>query len=284
MYNVAYDLAVLLATLGVALDGDAITQKLSIGCDATSRTSATGDLLGTEPGLNGHNKFEADTSLTRNDFFPANGNDYAFNGTLFESMRQTSNNLFNRASLSKYRYQRYQQSINENANFYYGPKSFLLYGAASFLYELFPSYGPAGTPDLATISSFFGAVSTGQGTWINNGERIPANWFSRVAPYTIPDAAAEILAQYVAYPVLFGGNIGTNNFDGTNTTFGIIKNGVLPSSATAADITCLLYQIATENVPSSLSTVTELPLEVLKFTISKLNPVFANYGCPLKTI
>ena len=55
LYNVGYGLAVTLATLGVGLDGDIITGKVSIGCDATSRTSATGSLLGTEPGLNTHN-------------------------------------------------------------------------------------------------------------------------------------------------------------------------------------------------------------------------------------
>lgn len=55
LYNVNYDLAVTLATLGIALDGDVVTSKLSIGCDATSRTSATGSLLGSELGLNGHN-------------------------------------------------------------------------------------------------------------------------------------------------------------------------------------------------------------------------------------
>ena len=55
LYNVGYDLAVLLATLGIALDGDIVTGKLSLGCDATSRTSTTGSLLGDELGLNGHN-------------------------------------------------------------------------------------------------------------------------------------------------------------------------------------------------------------------------------------
>lgn len=55
LYNVDYSVAVTLATLGVALDGDVVTGKLSIGCDATSRTSATGSLLGSELGLNGHN-------------------------------------------------------------------------------------------------------------------------------------------------------------------------------------------------------------------------------------
>lgn len=68
VYGVGYDLAVLLAVLGVGLDGDVVTTKLSLGCDATTRTSLTG--TGAEPGLSGHNKFEGDTSLTRNDYFP----------------------------------------------------------------------------------------------------------------------------------------------------------------------------------------------------------------------
>jgi hypothetical protein len=55
LYNVGYDLAVLLAVLGIAFDGDVGTEKLSIGCDATSRTSGLLDLLGDELGLNGHN-------------------------------------------------------------------------------------------------------------------------------------------------------------------------------------------------------------------------------------
>ena len=55
LYNVNYDLAVTLATLGVVLDGDPVTGKLSLGCDATSRTALTGSLLGDELGLDGHN-------------------------------------------------------------------------------------------------------------------------------------------------------------------------------------------------------------------------------------
>lgn len=57
IYNIGYDLAVTLATLGVAIDGDIATEKLSIGCDATSRTSLSGlgGLLGDQLGLDGHN-------------------------------------------------------------------------------------------------------------------------------------------------------------------------------------------------------------------------------------
>ena len=56
VYNVGFDLANVLAIAGVGLDGDfAGTHKLSIGCDATSRTATTGNLLADELGLNGHN-------------------------------------------------------------------------------------------------------------------------------------------------------------------------------------------------------------------------------------
>ena len=86
VYNVGYDLAVLLAALGLTLtDGDVVTEKLSIGCDATTRTSFNPTLTGSEPGLDGHNKFEADTSLTRDDFLTGGGDDFSFSkSTLFE--------------------------------------------------------------------------------------------------------------------------------------------------------------------------------------------------------
>jgi len=84
VYNVGYDLAVVLATLGVGLDGecfprfrvlnltlgDVLTMKLSLGGDATALTSSLGSKEG---GLATHGKFEADASLTRNDYYLANG-------------------------------------------------------------------------------------------------------------------------------------------------------------------------------------------------------------------
>ena len=295
-----YDLAVTLATLGIALDGDVVTGKLSIGCDATSRTSATGDLLGDEVGLDGHNvrieansrvahrysitkntpqRFEGDSSLTRNDYFLAGGDNYDFNGTLFTLMQQTCNGNFDRDNLALYRYQRYQQSLAENGNFYFGPTNVLLFGAASFLYELFPSLGPAGDPDLPTMESFFGASSNGNGGYtFNNAEQIPANWYSRVSPYTLTDASIEIAAQYLQHPVLFGGNVGPGNFDALS--YGIIVDGNLTDTSTNA-LLCLIYQLATQNFPSSLSGVLDLPAEVVTWSTGKLNPIFETYGCPL---
>lgn len=221
--------------------------------------------------------------MTRNDYFLAAGDNYSFNGTLFGMMEATCQGNFNRANLALYRYQRYQQSRAQNPNFYFGPKVVILYGAASFLYELFPSLGPAGTPDLATISSFFGAASDGKGGYtFNNAERIPPNWYNRVTPYTTAQVAVEIDRLYLAHPVLFGGNAGAGNFNLLGNFGSAIQGGKLVGSP--SDIKCLLYQLATENVPSSLSGVLQLPLAVVSWAAGKLNPVFEGSGCPLKIV
>lgn len=288
MYNVGFDLATLLATLGVVADGDVVSGKLSIGCDATSRTAILGGVLGNQPGLNGHNKFEADSSLTRNDYFTHNGDNFSFNGTLFGRMKDVADRVsggnFDRNTLAAYRSQRYDESVQENDNFFFGPLALLLYGASSFLYELFASYGPQGTPDLKTISSFFGttADSSAPGGWKYTAEKIPDNWYNRRAPYSNLDVTTEILAQYVKYPKLFGGNVGKNNFLALSTPFDIISDGKLPDDATASDLLCLLYQLATQPVPSSLSVVTDITASLLNFSVGKLNPVFKNTGCALR--
>lgn len=280
LYNVGYDLAVTLAVLGLTTtDGDPITEKLSIGCDATTRTSWSPLLTGSEPGLDGHNKFESDTSLTRNDYFIADGDNYSFNGTLFGMMDNTCKSYFGRDQLALYRYQRYQQSLHDNPNFYFGPLALLLFGASSFLYELMPS-GPSYTPDLPTISSFFGAQKQNDGTYaFNNAEKIPDNWYNRVKPYTNTDVTLEILAQYVEYPVLFGGSTGNGGFNTISFGSGI-KDGKLVK-ADAPTMLCLIYQLATQSVPSSLNTVVTPTVEALAFAARKLNPLFDSLGCPL---
>lgn len=194
-------------------------------------------------------------------------------------MQETCNGNFDRDNLALYRYQRYQQSKAENGNFYFGPTSLLLFGASSFLYELFPSLGPAGSPDLATMESFFGASPDGNGGYsFNNAEQIPSNWYNRGSPYTNLNVATEILAQYLQYPVLFGGNVGPGNFDALS--YGIIVNGTLTDTSTDA-LLCLIYQLVTQNVPSSLSGVFDLPAEVVEWAGGNLNPIFKDYGCPL---
>ncbi|KAI9687421.1 MAG: hypothetical protein M1820_010445 [Bogoriella megaspora] len=283
VYNVGYDLAQLLALLGLTLtDGDPVTMKLSIGCDATTRTSVNPVLTGSEPGLDGHNKFEADTSLTRNDYFLADGDNFSFNGTLFGMMQKTCQGNFNRENLAKYRYQRYQQSLQNNPNFYFGPLSLLLFGASSFLYELMPSGTHNYAPDLETISSFFGAEQDSNGNWqFNDREMIPDNWTNRIEPYTVALVTNEIFAQYFEYPVLFGGATGDGGFNALPTDFGAIQNGTISQPVSAANTACLLYQLATQSIPSSLNGVITPSVDALTLVASKLAPTLENLGCPL---
>lgn len=278
VYNVGYDLAVLLATLGLTLtDGDPITEKLSIGCDATSRTSFSPLITGSEPGLDGHNKFESDTSLTRNDYFLADGDNFSFNGTLFGMMTETCNANYNLENLAEYRLQRYEQSKAENPDFYFGPLTLLLYGAASFLYELFPSGTHGYAPDFETISSFFGAQPDGEGGYDFVGEQIPPNWVNRVEPYSNADVIEQILEMYLLHPVLFGGNTGDGTFD-LIPDFGDIQNGTLVRGPNSA---CLLYQLATQSVPGYLNGILTPTVDALTFIATKVTPQFENLGCPI---
>lgn len=279
LYNVGYDLAVLLATLGLYTSGDLVTERLSIGCDATSRTSITPLLMGAEAGLDGHNHFESDTSLTRNDYFLGGGDDFSFNGTLFKMMTETTGGVYDRAGMAKYRFERYQQSLQDNPNFFFGPFALLLYGASSFLYELMPS-GPEYVPDKPTISSFFGAVEQSDGSYTFSAEKIPSNWYNRVSPYSVADVVVEILAQYLEYPVLFGGATGNGGFDLVN--FGsLLKNGSLLAAPSITDVSCLLYQLATSEVPATLNGVLIPTVEDLGFILTKLGPDMENLGCPI---
>ena len=195
---------------------------------------------------------------------------------------------YNPSVIAQHQFNRYQASKATNPNFFFGPKSILLYGAASFVYELFPSLGPDGAPAFIDIGSFYGATNPDVNGIVkfNNTEHIPVNpdpngvqWFSRAIPYTIPDLTVQTVALYTAHPALFGGNVGVGNFDALS--FGnAISNGML--SLNPQDVNCLLYQLATDNMPDSLNSVLTLPSEVLDFTTSKLNPIYASSGCTLK--
>lgn len=174
VYNFGYDVAVSLAAVDVALDGDIETGKLSIG----RKSSDVKGLSGTAAsGLNTHGTMEGDTSLIRNDYYLSNGNNYALNVTLYKMMydaAQQNDGLYNRTTMAEYRYQRYQQSLNENGNFTFPPPAILQFGTASFLYEIFPNRSDM----LATetvISSFFGVESTGDRQWKSVPEKIPPN-------------------------------------------------------------------------------------------------------------
>lgn len=280
VFNIGYGLANLLATAGVGLDGDLVTGKLSLGCSRDDYTNVAPGVAGTETGLDGHNKFEGDASLTRNDLFLANGDNYKMNATLFQRMYDTTKGNYSRDQLALYRAQRYNQSRDTNPNFFFGPGSLLMYGAATFLYGSFPSGGLKGFPDLATQKSFFGVDGEPGNFSFNNMERIPDNWFNNVQEYELNSIGGQLWSMYREYPVQFGGNVGTtDDFNAMNIT-GVIENGYLLDSSTPQSTMCFIYQALTAGIPSSLSNVYQIPANALGLALGKLDEGYKNLGCP----
>lgn len=264
VYNVGYDLANLLAFLGLQADGDFVTTKLSIGCSATPRTSINPLLTGNQPGLVGHNKFEGDSSLTRGDYFPT-GDNYSFNRTLFDQMTRSTGGKFDLKGLAKYREERYYECRANNPNFYFGVLSLLLFGAASFSYAGFP--GASHQPDLYTMTYFF------------VHEQIPPNWYNRVDPYNNQKVTDQILRMYLLHPVEFGGNTADGSFNG-GLNYGAIQNGKISPNITPAETVCLLYQMAMGQVPSTLNGIITPAVDALSFAAKHVDPLFENLGCP----
>ena len=89
--------------------------------------------MSNELGLNGHNTFEGDVSLTRNDYFTAvePGDDYKMNTTLFTMMMDVCKGNCSRETLSLYRAQRFNQSVAANPYMEFPPLSIALYSECS---------------------------------------------------------------------------------------------------------------------------------------------------------
>ncbi|KAF2755871.1 secreted chloroperoxidase [Pseudovirgaria hyperparasitica] len=279
-YNMGYDLANFLAAISIYIaDGDLVTSKLSIGCDATTRTSVNPALTGSQPGLDGHNKFEADTSLTRNDYFLGNGDNFSFNGTLFGQMVNTTGGYFDAYGMAKVRYNRYVDSRTRNPQFSFGPLAIFTHGAASFVYEMFPSGTEDYRPTLANTAAFFGAKKERDGSWSHIPERIPDNWTTRATPYTFLDVAAQTFKLYTQYPVGFGGNV-NGQFVGLDFP-PYIKGGNFTGTG-PSDFACLFYQLIAGPIPSSLNGIVTPTVEALAAALKAIDgPQWENLGCKI---
>lgn len=280
VFNMAWDLATVISLVALVLgDGDVISRKFSIGCDATSRTAAVPLIAGSQPGLNGHNNFEADASMGRDDYFLNEGNNYSLNGTKFGMMVEATEGKFNISGLSRYRHQRWYQSSAENPNFFFGPAGLLLYGDAAFLPELYADGQKDYKPDVETISTFFGAHQKADGTWFyGHNETIPKGWINRKEAYGLVDEVNAIVSMYSENPVLFGGNTAPGKFD--TLDFAAIKDGKLKVGVSPTDVLCLIFQLLTAPSPGVLNGVASLATGTLELVLTTVGSVFTNLGCP----
>lgn len=101
--------------------------------------------------------------------------------------------------------------------------------------------------------------------------------------------ASEIYRQYQAYPVPFGGNTGSpDSFVGFGET-GFTSSSSTFNGTTPEGVACLIYQIATGNIPGELGGGGSVPAANSAWAASKLNPLIVAGGalselvgvCPL---
>ena len=279
VFNMEWDLAVVITLIATVLgDGDAITQKFSIGCDATSRTAAVDLKLlsGAQPGLNGHGNFEVDGSISRNDYFISEGDVFTLNGTLFAQMVETTGGNFTKSGISKLKHLRWQQSQRENPNFFYGPIGLISYAASAFLPEL---YGDGESASTETIATFFGVGQGEDGSWTyGHNESIPAEWYARETPYGLTGVVKNLLAMYLENPVLFGGNTEEGHFDGLD--FGAIKEGKLDVDISINNALCLVYQLLAWPIPGPANGVLDIGKDAVALITSTVGKTIADLGCP----
>ncbi|KAF8901376.1 heme-thiolate peroxidase [Gymnopilus junonius] len=138
-FNMHNGLAIFITYAGHLVDGNLLTDLLSIG----GKTSLTGpDPPGpaTVGGLNTHDVFEGDTSMTRGDAFF--GNNHSFNETLFNELVEFSNRFgggkYNFTVASEFRWKRIQDSIATNPNMsFVSPRYFTAYAESTFPINFF---------------------------------------------------------------------------------------------------------------------------------------------------
>ncbi|KZV89111.1 Cloroperoxidase [Exidia glandulosa HHB12029] len=134
-FNMAWDLATLVTYGAFLVDGNPLTNLMSIG--STSR------LTGPAPpkpalvsGLSTHGTFEGDASMTRSDAFL--GDNHSFNETLFDQLVQISKEVgggkYNVSAAAEVRFQRFQDSVARNPTFNFANPRF----ATAFVETIFP--------------------------------------------------------------------------------------------------------------------------------------------------
>ncbi|TFK21070.1 Cloroperoxidase [Coprinopsis marcescibilis] len=185
------------------MNGNLVTDLLSIG----GKTRNTGSDPRGQPapiaGISEHGTFEGDASLTRgDDFF---GDNHSFNQTLFDQFVEYSNRFgggfYNYSVAAELRFQRIQQSIATNPEFdLRGFRHFTAFGETVFAVNMFTdgrkTGAEAGQLDLKSARSFF------------RDGRYPRG-FHRANKPTAGEGVEIVLA---AHPVAPGHNVGVNNY------------------------------------------------------------------------
>ncbi|KAH7067630.1 hypothetical protein BKA63DRAFT_452533 [Paraphoma chrysanthemicola] len=285
-YNMSPELALALAVVSVALAGDPVTGRWSIGGAFTPTLPifpATG-IAGT------HNQYEGDASIVRGDAYLNGGNVGVFQMRSWEHLYNLAEEytLDDVAAQSDYVT---RWSILNNPYYFSAPFSGLVAPAAhNFVIHFMSNHSaekPGGTLTREVLKQFFAVTGDGPGSFVHNRgqERIPENWYKRplANAYNLPEVLVDVQINNAMYPgiIRIGGNTGTTNsfagVDLTDLTGGVFNLGALAEGNNAA---CFLLQASLAGLPDISNPLLGAVGSVLGWATQQLGPLSRKYGCP----
>ncbi|CAE6412122.1 unnamed protein product [Rhizoctonia solani] len=311
IFGMGIDISTALSAIATVLDGNPVTTKWSIG--GSPGGLVLPPLLSAPQGLSGsHNKYEGDSSPTRWDAYMNNGDGntvnlayfkqlynllpgkhYCFPCFLYHSVisctESDPNANFNRDVIVKNRFTRFNTSVSENPNFFYGPFTGPIASAAAHIFiprfmSNHSAEAPDGTLNHETLKSFFGiSGSSANLTYQSGHERIPENWYRRPVDYVFPLFSVDLVSMALEHPefLSIGGNMGkVNSFAGVN--LGDITGGVYNSVnlLEGNNLVCFAFQAAQQAIPDVLKGILGDLTAALGVLTSNLTPILSGLGCP----
>ncbi|EJD53342.1 heme-thiolate peroxidase [Auricularia subglabra TFB-10046 SS5] len=202
-FNMGWGLAVLVTYAAFLVDGNQLTNLMSIG----SKSLLTGPpppapaIVG---GLSTHGTFEGDASMTRGDAFF--GDNHSFNETLFQQIVDISNKVgggkYNLSAAADARFLRIQQSVATNPTFVFSnPRFATAYAEAIFPLAFFvDGRSSEQALDLTVMRGFF------------QDSRMPRDFFRRNGTFDFGTTGQAIQFVMNAHPFFPGFNDGVGNF------------------------------------------------------------------------
>jgi len=202
-FNMANGLAVFSAWGGFIVDGNHLTNLMSIG-QKSPKTGPDPPAPAIVGGLSTHRVFEGDASSTRGDFYF--GDNHSFNETLFDQFVASSNayggGYYNATVAAEVRWNRIVDSKTRNPTFSFtNPRYTAACTDAIFPFRFFvDGRNQSGQLDLATARSIF-----------QNGQ-FPPDFHRRNGSFGLNEIGPDLAALSMAHPIAPGHNEGAGNY------------------------------------------------------------------------
>ncbi|KAF8974246.1 aromatic peroxygenase precursor [Flammula alnicola] len=196
-FNMANDLAIFVTYAAFLVDGNLVTDLLSIG-GKTKNTGPDPPAPAIVGGLNTHAVFEGDASTTRADAFF--GDNHSFNESLFDELTAFSNQFgagfYNLSVAAEFRFQRIKDSIATNPQFsFISPRYFTAYAESVFPIAFFIDGRQSnGQLDMNVARGFF------------QNSRFPDGFFRANVSTSINEVGNGIGQIFAKHPIAPGGN------------------------------------------------------------------------------